>query len=171
MKSDTFRDIGRLRLRMNRTAIVAERSVSELFAAGQPVHLNHEIIESRRLVRTPPATAGLVSPAPRRPRPEAARERCGQDLSHITWTWNGGPGIGAEIDNRLFPPPLGDDRLHQLDLEALGQALVPVERRHVGQDEIPQHAVHGRGTIANGGQPNLAHHRQPSRRAGHDAHK
>jgi hypothetical protein len=53
MKSDTFRDIVRLRLRMNRTAIVAERSVSELFAAGQPVRLNHEIIESRRLVRTP----------------------------------------------------------------------------------------------------------------------
>ena len=37
-----------------------------------------------------------------------------------------------------------------------------VERGDVGERQAPQHAVHGRGGIANRGQPTLAHDGQPT---------
>ena len=60
------------------------------------------------------------------------------------------PPAAADIDHRPTGPPIGDDRPNYLRVEARSEALVVVERRHIGQRQVPEKSPDQ--------PPGLAHH-------------
>ena len=54
------------------------------------------------------------------------------------------PRVGAEIDQRPFGAAGGHHRLHDLHIETRPDLLEAIERRDVGEREIPEHAVDAR---------------------------
>ncbi len=102
----------------------ARRTASAPSGRGGDARLGGETFEARdRGVRQIPAT------------------RREQDAGDIVRLRDAGPAIGPEIDQRPLGAARDDDRLRRLDVEALAQPLVAIERAHVGERDVPQHAV------------------------------